>query len=469
MSGVAEKLYSCLSPKQQDIAISMYGFFWKYRRFGGVFTQKLEEFESRLTFSKDQWNTYQEIHLRLLLSWAFENVPYYTQRYSSIGLNADDLANFRLSDLSSLPFLEKSDLRRFGRTTLLSKKRSRGRFFQSSGSTGTPVSIFYSHKFHQEWSAAFESRIRYWAGVDRFTPRGMIGGRRVIPYAYSQPPFYRYNAAEAQTYFSAYHLSIDTVSSYVEGMYRHNVQYLTGYASSIYILSTLISRSGLIPPSLRAVITSSEKLTVQMRELIQDVFSCDVFDSYSGVEACALVSEDKNHQLRISPDVGIIEFLGSTESFTSNDMPSQQTEIVCTGLLNFDQPLIRYRIGDHFSQHPFKTSHLYPGMPSIYSIDGRTEDIICGPDGRLMTRFHSLFVGVPFLVTSQLCQIDSSTYIINLVVEPCWQVQYEQVIRNRLFSQLGNVDVTFRYLDNIPLTPSGKFRAVIRSDSHEDC
>ena len=65
--------------------------------------------------------------------------------------------------------------------------RSQRKFYSSSGSTGTPTSIYYSNRFHQTWSAAFEVRIREWAGIDRFTARGMIGGRKISQA--NTPPF----------------------------------------------------------------------------------------------------------------------------------------------------------------------------------------------------------------------------------------------------------------------------------------
>ena len=69
--------------------------------------------------------------------------------------------------------LEKEDLRKHGTTSLLSTKRTRGRFYSSSGSTGTPTSIFFSKDVHRKWSALYEARVRNWAGVNYKMRRGM--------------------------------------------------------------------------------------------------------------------------------------------------------------------------------------------------------------------------------------------------------------------------------------------------------
>ena len=65
----------------------------------------------------------------------------------------------------------------------------------------------------------------------------MIGGRRVLPSGDSEPPFYRYNFFEKQTYFSAYHIGPSTVKDYLAGMIDTGVQYMTGYAMSNYFLA----------------------------------------------------------------------------------------------------------------------------------------------------------------------------------------------------------------------------------------
>src|SRR5207249_133332 len=160
-----------------------------------------------------------------------------------------------------------------------------GTFFASSGSTGTPTHILFSHAMHQRWFALFESRLRNWAGVNSFIPRGMIGGRRVLSTAQNKPPFYRYNYFEKQVYFSAYH---------------------------------------------------------------------------------------------INPDAGIIEVLDEHLEPVKVGMTGT---VYCTGFLNYDQPLIRYNIGDEIvlSLHACTCGR---AMPVVDEIIGRIEDIVIGKDGR---------------------------------------------------------------------------------------
>ncbi len=337
-------IYNFLPKSLQNIAISIYGYWWQSRRFGGIFKSELKGYINREKFTTHQWNDYINSELRKILLHAYHNVPYYKSKFDSEKIDENVLASITLENLGLLPLLTKPALKQFGTTTLLAKvKEKGGEFYSSSGTTGTPTKILFSTPMHQKWSAAFEARIRRWAGVNYKMPRGMIGGRRVIPQANASPPFFRYNAAEQQVYFSAYHIAKKNLDGYYSAFHKYPIKYMNGYAMSNYFLARFLEENNYKLPSLKAVITSSEKLTPEMRETFKRVYQCKTFDSWSGVEACALVSECEQGSLHVSPDVGIIELLNEKNEPC---LPGEPGRVVCTGFLNYDQPLIRYEIGD---------------------------------------------------------------------------------------------------------------------------
>jgi len=454
MQSKIKKIYAQSPVALQNAIISTYGYYWKNRRLGDIFKKQLEEFRQRELFTEKDWKLYQTAELRKLLCHAFLCVPFYTDKYSSAGFSLTDFENFELSDVSKLPYLEKDELRQFGKTTLLSTKKLKGKFYSSSGSTGTPISVYFSKEFHQIWNAAYEVRVRNWAGVNYKMARGMIGGRRILPNANAKPPYYRYNAAEKQTYFSAYHISEKTVQNYVDGLVKHNVEYLVGYAISIYLLADFILKLNIKAPKLQAVLTSSEKLTPIMRRTISTVFDCHVFDAYSGVEACGLISENDKGELLFSPDTGIMEVVDAKGNQVAN---GEIGEVIATGLLNFDQPLIRYRIGDCVKLSTSQNS----SMMRIDEIEGRVEDVIIGKNGQKMVRFQGIFVDIEYIKVAQVIQESLDEILINLVVDDGFDKKNEGLIIERLQSQLGNINVEFNYLSEIPKNESGKFKAVI--------
>ncbi len=458
MAGLAEIVYGTLPPFAQNIAVSAYGYMWHRRRFSGIFEAELRGFKAREGFDAAQWRAYQTTQLRRLLKHAFETVPFYRLKYSAAGFSTAAFDAFELEHLNRLPFLEKDELRRYGTTDLLSVRREHGgQFFASSGSTGTPTNILFSHMFHQRWSAAMEARVRHWAGLHRHMRRGTIGGRRILQTADAPPPYYRFNWVEKQTYFSAYHIAPGTVHDYLHGMIKHRVEYMTGYAMSNYLLAAMLHDRSLEGPPLRAVVTSSETLTADMRGMFRKVYGCRTYDSYSGLEACGLISETEAGALAISPDVGIMELLDDQGQEVP---PGDCGEIVSTGLLNFDQPLIRYRIGD-----VARRGHTAPAqgreMPVVEQILGRVEDTVVGPDGRKMVRFHGLFINLPGLRAAQVVQEAPDRLTIRVIAEPEFSSAEEQIMAQRLQSQLGDVQVTVDRVSELERNANGKVPAVI--------
>ena len=457
--GVKDRAYQRLPVPLQNLAVTTFGYRWYRQRFGGVFAQELRAFRDREAFTSEQWSNYQRQQLSHILHTSALRVPYYRAAFKEAGLSSRELASITPDDIRLLPTLDKATLRAQGRTGLMADGHDRrGQYFASSGSTGTPTSIYFSAETHQRWSAAFESRIRLWAGVDRKHPRGMIGGRRVVPDGLAHPPYYRYNAWERQTYFSAYHISRGTAPDYVRGMLRHGVSYMTGYAMSNYFLARFIEELGIQAPALEAVITSSERLTPEARQTFLRVYGCRSFDSYSGVEACGLISECQAGSLHLSPDVAVVEIL---DEHGDPVPPGGTGEAVCTGLLNHDQPLIRYRIGDLLTLATSQSCECGRQMPIISDIVGRIEDTVVGPDGRELVRFHGVFIDLPSIVEGQIIQWDLDRFEILVVATERLPPEVDMTLRQRLRSQVGDVRVDVRVVEEIPRGANGKVKAVV--------
>ncbi len=454
----SENLYKNSPLWMQVGMVNAFGWKWKRRRFGGIFQQEYFTAKSREFISVAQWEVYQVDALRKLLLHANDSVPYYKSLFKSCGLNSSDFKNADLSILRKLPVLTKDILREEATTKLLSTHLEKGgTFLNSSGSTGTPVQILYSPAMHQRWFGLFEHRVRNWAGVSSFEPRGMIGGRKVVPH--HKPPFYRYNYFEKQVYFSNYDISNANAKAYIEAMNKYGINYLTGYSSGNYLLAKCIQEEGLRAPHLKAILPSSFKLDASMRNTLEDVYQCKVFDSWGSVEACGLMTECEHGSLHINPDAGIIEILDEDMQPVST---GQEGTAYCTGLLNFDQPLIRYRIGDKMIQGDHSIiCACGRSMPTIKEVTGRLEDVIISKDGRKMVYFLYIYFGIPAIRQSQLIQESLDLITLNLSVSKPLTNNEEQLLIERIQAQLGLVSVTINYVNEIPLNANGKYRAVI--------
>ncbi len=457
MSTLIDLIYKKSPIWFQNVGISVFGLMWQQRRFGGVFKAAYAQFKDREQFHKGQWRTYQEEQLRKLITHAVDTVPHYREIWRN-ALSHKRINEFMLEDLKLFPILEKDDIRSSPDSYISEAfRRQKLHTYSTSGTTGTPLEIKFTTEMHQTWSAAYERRCRNWAGVNRCMSRAMIGGRLVVPKGDAKPPFWRYNVTEKQLYFSAFHISPQNTQYYINALNHYKPDYLVGYSSSYFFLARFILEQQLIVHKPIAILTSSEKLTDEMRSTIRDAFNCDVYDGYSGVEACCLASECEHHRLHISPDVGIIELLDEDGMPVS---PGQPGEIVVTGLLNYAQPLIRYRTGD-YAVISNEACPCGREMPVVNELVGRLEDTVIGSDGRETVRFHGIFIGSNNIREGQVVQETLTKFVLRLVVTPFFNDEDREAIKKRFEERLGPVELQFEIVDKIERTERGKFKAVI--------
>lgn len=455
---ISNKIYALSPVWLQNILVSAYGYGWKKKRYGGIFEAEYRAAKEREAFSKQQWHDYEAAQLKKILLHAFNQVPFYKSKFEQNGITENMLLNIDHQSLHLIPITSKEEVRKYGTTAMMAETREKnGSFHSSSGSTGTPVQICYSDNMHQRYFALNEARIKNWAGVSKSNSRGMIGGRRVVTDGEGKPPFYRYNYFEKQVYFSAYHISPANIKNYNKAFKQYQIDYMTGYAMSNYILARMFKEAGITPPPLKAVLTSSEKLTPEMRKIMGEVYNCKVYDSWSGMEYCGLISECEHGSLHISPDAGLIEVL-------DDDLQPVPTgtigTVYCTGFLNYDQPLIRYKIGDQIILSD-KQCSCGRQMQVVEEIVGRIEDVVYGKDGREMVRFHGIFVGLKSVKIAQVIQHSLEEITIKIVPDIELLPEERLLITNRVQSQLGEVAVIIEEVADIPKTGNGKIKAVI--------
>lgn len=453
-----EQLYQKSPTLLQHVMVSAYGWHWKNLRFGGQFYQELYSFRQREAFSESQWHNYATTALRSLLLSAFAEVPYYQDLLGS-HLKREDLEAFELSMLPSLPILEKSVSRDYPQRLMVGGiPQSDHKIFPTSGSTGTPVDVYWRPEELQRSLALREARSNSFARVSFTLPRATFGGRIVEPDPDSSGPFYRYNLFEKQVYFSAFHLGTKTVGKYIDALKRHKTMWMTGYAHSIYQLADLALSQGLKPPTLRAVVTTSEKVTAEMRETIEQAFSTRLFEEYASVEELFYVCECEHSRKHINPDAGILEIVD--EEFQPVPV-GQIGEVLATGFIRPHQPMIRYRLGDLAALSDEKCP-CGRAMPVLKEVIGRVEDTVYGPDGRRMVRFHGVFVDQPHVQEGQIVQRHLDDILVRIVPKPGFDAIDRSDIIQRIQQRLTErVSVSVEVVDHIQRTSAGKFQAVI--------
>lgn len=453
--GAFDALYAKLPAWSQHIAVSVYGAYWRHLRFGVGYAHYVDQYREREYWRFQQWQDWQLEQLHNLLSTCTSQVPYYRENWSE----AENRTAMK-GDLSGLPLLKKDCIRENPKAFLRKDLNPpHPQVFLTSGSTGTPISSYYTIPELRQSLALREVRSAGWAGVSFKMPRATFSGRMVEPDPASRGPFYRFNFAERQVYFSPFHLRPDTAQQYVDALNFHQIKWGTGYAVSYYLLARFMLEKGIAPPQyLKAIITTSEKLTSEMRAVMEQAYGCRVYEEYSTVENVIFASECEHGRLHISPDVSVVEILRPDGSPC---LPGEAGEVVVTSLSKTYQPLIRFRLGD-VAMWDADDCPCGRQMPVIKEVVGRIEDVVIGPDGRQMVRFHGVFVNQPHVREGQVIQ--EALDLIRVKVVPSGDFGQEDVdeIAHRVKQRLGNtVNVIVESVQEIPRTKAGKFQAVI--------
>ena len=452
--GRLDALYGRLPVWAQHGAVTTYGLYWYWLRFGPGYHHYLKDYTDREGFSSEEWRAWQQRRLRGLLHSAATSVPYYQRMWTK-----DERSAALAGRLEELPRLEKDPIRAEPEAFLRRDIHPWPRVAShTSGSTGTPIVSINTIQEIRNSLALREVRSARWAGVSFQMPRATFSGRLVEPDPESKGPFYRFNLIERQAYLSAFHLRADTASFYVDALHKHRIQWLTGYAVSYYVLAKFILEQGLKVPPLKAVITTSEKLLPEMRQVMQVAYGCRVYEEYSTVENVVFASECQRGRLHVSPDVAIVEILRPDGTPCQSD---EMGEVVTTSLVREYQPFIRYRLGDLaiWDATPCPCGRT---MPALREVVGRIEDVVIGPDGRQMVRLDHIFHGQLHVREGQIIQEALNRIRVKVVSTNGFGSADIRAIIHRVQQRLGSrVEVIVEPVNQIPRTPAGKFQAVV--------
>lgn len=396
--------------------------------------------------------------LSLILEHALTRIPYYREREL---LSKEEIAADPILALGKFPLLDRNTVIR--ELPSLQVEMGRGTFTNASGgSTGMPVRIVQD-RVYLDHSLAAGALFLEWAGLP---PRSRIanlwgaprdiGGRKV-----SLRRRVGDWLANSLT-LNAFEMQPSDLRDYLRELRRFRPCGLVGYADALLQLARFCQENQLRPEQPEAVISAASTLTTDMREQIESVFGCPVFDRYGtrevGPIAMECGTEDGLHVLTEVAHVEIVDDLG-------NEVPlGEEGELLITTLNNYTMPLIRYRVGDRAIRGSEACSCGRP-YPRIEKILGRNEACFRTPSGgRVMPEFFIHLIGKEHnygdLEKFQFIQ-DSLTHIE-------LRMQFQPGAEERILADAATIEakikramgsscvVTMTRVDSIPPTASGK-------------
>lgn len=456
-----EALYARLPVPLQHAAATGYGLWWHWVRQGGPFTDFRQGYLDREHFSEGDWRRWQQERLREIVAIA-TRAPYYRRLWGELGFSSDDIESFDLATLERVPPLEKDDIRKDPSAFLPDGHAPRGTSaWYTSGSTGTPLTVFHSRNDLRRGLAMRDARYRGFVGVDHDMAHATFRGRVVVSDPDSTGPFHRLNLVERQIYFSPYHLSRETFRTYIAALWRHRPEWFDGYATSIHDLAHLALEEDVACPPLRAVITTAEPSSERLREDVRRAFGCAAIEDYGMLEESAMALECENGSLHLFPDVGYVEILDESGNRCA---PGEVGEIVATGLLREAQPFLRYRTGDMAAWATEQRCGCGRSMPVLEEVQGRVDDVLVGADGRRLGRLSTVPKHLPGVVLMQFVQEEPGDVLVRVVAEGRLEEAVRDEIERRLVTRLGSGNsIRVEQVDDLERTPRGKVRMVVSS------
>jgi len=449
-------IYHGLPAWTRSLAATARGAYLQRWRYGPDTDRLVQEALERETWTPARWDAWRQERLAFVLHRAATRVPYYHDLWARRRANGHR-ASWEL--LENWPVLEKESLRRNPLAFLADDVDPASTYHEhSSGSTGTPVTLFQSRETLRSWYALFEARWRTWYGVSRHDNWAILGGQLVTPGAQAKPPFWVWNAAMRQLYMSSYHLSPEHIPHYLDALRRYRIKYLWGYTSSLCTLAHEILRGGLGDLEIKVAIANAEPLLDYQRSTIAAAFHCPVKETYGMSEMVAAASECQCGRLHLWPEAGLIEIEPD-----DNPMPGEVTgQMICTGLCNLDMPLIRYRIGDHATLPASPVScSCNRTLPVLSRIEGRSDDLLFTKDGRAIGRLDPVFKGDFLVREAQLVQESLECVRLRYVPAAGCTDKHVRALVEQIRARMGGIRVQLEAVPVIPRGSNNKFRAVV--------
>jgi phenylacetate-coenzyme A ligase PaaK-like adenylate-forming protein len=449
------RAYESLPVFAQNLACTWAGYQRSRARFTSHFHRRLAELERTASAPLGALYEIQTQRLAALVEHARRDVPFYGA-LAAPARAAQPLDAIR-ETLAGIAPLTKQTYRdrheEFLAQSLDRRALIRGK---TSGTTGTALPLWYTPEALAEEFATFW-RMRRAAGADLFDANLTFNGQTIVPIGQTDPPFWRTNYWSGQKLFSLYHCTRENLRAYVDEIHRTRAVYAQGYPSAMHLVARAMLDEGrpLPPNRLRACFTSSESLLAFQRAEIERAFGARVFDRYGVSEFCVSMTECRRGNLHVDMEFGIVEVEVVEESDDWVRGP-----LLVTGFANAATPMLRYRVGDvgTRSKHPCPCGR---AGDVFLEVDGRVEDYVRTPDGRLVGRLDHIFKEQLDVAEAQVLQQTSAALEVLVVRRPEYDAASEQGLLKEFRSRLGEeIAIEIRYVDAIAREPNGKLRAV---------
>jgi phenylacetate-CoA ligase len=412
--------------------------------------------QNTISFDLHSIKQYQENKLKAILEYAAKYILFYRNILKKYNVNSKEFSPFSI--LNELPILTKDDIRNNFDNLISDQYRNTKNicFDFTGGSTGQPLKFAYDRNYKDiRWAMIYNNLI--WAGYNLGDSHGFIYGSNYDAkkqYSLRQKiQSWCMNSFQVNAFF----LNDHELEKFSLKCLGKKPKFIIGYATALIAFARFVKSKNL-PIEFSFIESTSEYLSSEMKEEVEDIFKCKVYDRYGCREVGNIAHEcEYCDGLHINWQIIYVEIINKG---AYPWLGQEFGDIVITSLENKGMPLIRYIVGDigkienDLCKCKMQSARLYlAGTRSgdlLYSIDGGQ---VSPP---ALTLAYKDLSGIKNI---QFVQSNKNSLDVNIVKTG----EYYGSVQVELFKRLQKIfgyemRIKINFVDKIEKELSGKYR-----------
>lgn len=397
--------------------------------------------------------------LKSLISYAYNNVPYYKKLFDDKELNCYDIDDY--NKLKKIPYLTKKDIQN-NHSLFISKeykkypKNSELLIRRTSGSSGKSLKVYWSSKDN------IRSMMQLWIKRNNFSginPQDKFCTFHTTVYSKnklvdsSEILNYRNDTIKS---FSKLELDSNRIEKYYKEMIEFQPVWLFIQPSIAYLIADFMEQNCLkSPESLKYIELTGEYLFSYQKHKISKVFKVPLANQYGCNEVNSIAYECEYGHLHVLENNVYVEVVEDNERVIG-----KEGEIFITGLTNKAMPFIRYAIGDRGILHNDIECKCGSKSPILEVLTGRTSDYVTLTNNQCCNSYIFLYpiehinenMGYP-IKQFKIIQEDINRFKVLLSLKACFE-GWKKSISEKFVSKakeigLKNIEWKFAFVNEI--------------------
>lgn len=406
--------------------------------------------------------------LRKILAHCQQTVPYYRGKMLDLGSSFEE-DPFRY--LQCFPVLTKDIIRsHFNELKSIDIDQRKWHFATTGGSTGESLRIIADNE-HSACAYGVRSFFEKLMGKEVGESEIYLwGSPRDIHHRTKGWKARLLNKLSNSQLLDASQLTSERMRGYISILNAKKPKLIVAYADAVYNLARFAKRENLEVHRQNAVVTSAGMLHPFMRQEIENVFQCRVFNRYGTTEFGTIACERPEHEgLWIPPWTIYLEIVDDR----GNPVPNgTEGNLLVTSLSNYAMPLIRYRVGDRAVLSSRTTGKRDISIQVLDAILGRDVDSFKTKEGNIIhpSYFAILLYYRDWIKQYQVIQKSYSNVIFRFVRSgsECPESELNELIDGTKMVMGEDCVVNFEFVNQIVASNSGKYRYILSEVPNSD-